>query len=394
MYQLLNRLYHELNDMVEYQLNFYFPRKFTIEITESCNLRCKYCFFAREDKVTRKHSFRNMDIETAKKAIDFYFNLYTSLLMKIPTNKRDKLISLCPPKMSWWGGEPLLAFDVIKESKQYFDSLNWDKFNIQRNKLAYIIVSNLTIINKDIADFLVKNNVLLHVSIDGGRKEHDANRVFAGGKGTFNTVLQNLMYLIEKYPEYAKTKIVAQSVAADNINIKNSYNFMKEQFKIDSRERLILRYIVYNQKKERRLFSESQIKMQNETRELTILNKILKILSEMQEEDFREYLTNNHDVSKEFENLLLLERKLAFEKIKNSDVFLRKEEQHSLLGGKSCNDNAYTCTGGGLPPLPAPTPPKPMPTPQPAPMPCDCNCGACWGQEASWFALGMNFAKI
>lgn len=311
---------NEINDLVEYQLNSFFPRKFTIEVTESCNLRCKYCFFAREEDVARKHSFRKMEIKTVHKAIDFYFNLYTSLLMKVPEYKREKLIAICPPKLSWWGGEPFIAFDIMRESKQYFDSLNWTKYGIKLNRLVYIVVSNLTIMNEAIEEFLVKNNVLLHVSLDGGKEEHDANRVFLKEKGSFDTVMRNLMHLIEKYPDYSKKRIIIQSVTADNINIKKSYDFMHEQFKINSSNRLILKYIVYNLKKERQLFSESQ--MQNEIVELETFDKILKILSEKKQKDFTEYLQNNHDFLQEFETLFLLERKLVFENPQSNDYYL------------------------------------------------------------------------
>jgi uncharacterized protein len=308
----------ELSNLVEYQLSCYFPRKFTIEVTEACNLGCNYCLFARKDPITRKHSFRNINIETAKKAIDFYFNLYTSLLMKISVSKREKLISVCPPKLSWWGGEPLLAFDIIKESKQYFDSLNWEKFGIKSDQLNYLIVSNLTIINEDILEFLVKNNVLLHVSLDGNRKEHDANRVFSEKKGTFDIVMQNLMHLIEKYPTYSKKRIIIQSVAAENIDIKKSYDFMAKRLKINSPDRLITKYLVYDQKKEKQFFSDIQIKMQNEVLEIESMNKMLEILSERQGNDFVEYLQHNYDFLKEFENLFLLEKKLVFENPSNN----------------------------------------------------------------------------
>jgi len=309
---------NELKGIVEYQLNSYIPRKFTIEVTENCNLKCKYCFFSKEEKSTvRKHSCRNMEIETAKKAIDFYYNFYTSQLMKVPENKRKKLISLCPPIMSWWGGEPFLAFDIIKESKKYFDSLNWKKFNIniKQNKFTYFLASNLTIMNEEIAEFLVNNNIILHVSLDGDKEENDKNRVFDKGKGTFEIIIKNLEYLINKYPKYAKTSIIIQSVAADNIDVEKSYNFITKFFKYNTPESKISKSMFAPQKKEKVLFSDSYVI--DERDELEKFKIKLSSLVEETEEKLTQRLMYDNKLFKDLSELFLLERELEFENPQN-----------------------------------------------------------------------------
>lgn len=310
--------HNELNDFVEYQLSSYFPRKFTIEVTENCNLRCKYCLFAKISDNVRKHSFNNMDVNTAKKAIDYYFNLYTSFLLRVPEEKRQKLIEICPPKMSWWGGEPFLGFDVIKQSKEYFSSLNWSDFGINVNQLVFIVVTNLTILNSEIEDFLISNDVLLHVSMDGDQKEHDANRVFINDEGTFNTVLKNLKYLIKKYPDYAKRKIIAQAVWAENIDIHKSYEFMVKEFKINTKDKQIVNFIVYDQKKEKQILSSKQINF-NKKQELELFCKLLNKLDKKTETEILESIKFDLKVQQEFENLFLLERKLKFDNPQNMD---------------------------------------------------------------------------
>ncbi|MDR0829665.1 MAG: radical SAM protein [Prevotellaceae bacterium] len=318
----------ELKDIVDYQLNSYIPRKFTIEVTENCNLKCKYCFFSREENnTTRKHSFRNMKIETAKKAIDFYYGLYTTQLMKVPEHKREKLISICSPTLSWWGGEPFLAFDVIKESKKYFDSLNWEQFkiNIKQNKFAYFIPSNLTIMNEEIAEFLVNNNIILHVSLDGDKEENDKNRVFSENNGTFEIIMKNLEYLINKYPEYSKTSIIIQSVLADNIDTKKSYNFIAEKYKLNTLEKKILRYVSYPQKKEKMLFSDSY--NINEQEELQNFKSKLNTLAKQTDKELINSLTYSNGLGSEFAALFLLEQRLEFDKMQNIDF----------------NDNLFSC---------------------------------------------------
>lgn len=61
--------------MVQYNMEHILPKRFTLEVTESCNLRCKYCFNTIGNR-TRVYTQRHMDEDTAFMAIDYYFKLY------------------------------------------------------------------------------------------------------------------------------------------------------------------------------------------------------------------------------------------------------------------------------------------------------------------------------
>ena len=62
----------DLPKMIAYNMEHTFPKRFVLEVTESCNLRCKYCFNTIGDG-NRVHTSRQMDEETAFAAIDYYF---------------------------------------------------------------------------------------------------------------------------------------------------------------------------------------------------------------------------------------------------------------------------------------------------------------------------------
>jgi len=71
----------------------------TLEITTSCNLRCRYCAFSGKYEYTRKHGNDNMSEEIARKAIDYY----------VDHSKKAERHSI-----GFYGGEPLLNIDLIK----------------------------------------------------------------------------------------------------------------------------------------------------------------------------------------------------------------------------------------------------------------------------------------
>ena len=74
-----------------------------LQVTQQCNLRCKYCAYSG-NYYNRSHTSERMDFETAQKAIDFYL---------ARSDKADQLA------VSFYGGEPLLEFELIKKKTHF-----------------------------------------------------------------------------------------------------------------------------------------------------------------------------------------------------------------------------------------------------------------------------------
>lgn len=145
-----------------------------LNITEDCNLRCKYCVYSGIYKHQRVHSKKFMDWPKAKKAIDFFLNRV----------KETKEIAV-----GFYGGEPLLNFQLIKKCVPYIK-------NRTKNKNLHItITTNGTVLTKESSEFIVKNKIILLISLDGPADIHDRFRQFKNGKGTFNAIKQNLIRL-------------------------------------------------------------------------------------------------------------------------------------------------------------------------------------------------------
>jgi uncharacterized protein len=136
--------------------------------TEQCNFRCTYCY---ED-----FSIGRMSIETVS-------------AIKLLLNSRAQNLHLL--KIAWFGGEPLVAKNVILDICKYAASLT-DKYP----DLRYI--SNMTtngyLLNIDTVHDLLNVGVQQYqISIDGSREIHNQSRLRADGKGTFDQIWDNLL---------------------------------------------------------------------------------------------------------------------------------------------------------------------------------------------------------
>ena len=145
----------------------------TLQLTQGCNLRCKYCVYSEEANThQRSHSAKHMDWDMAKKAIDFLY---------------DHSIDSQDVAIGFYGGEPLLEFSLIKHCVEYAKQL------FDGKKLLFTITTNGTLLTDEIIKFLDQENIQVMVSLDGPKEIHDKNRVFAGSsEGSFDTIVKNL----------------------------------------------------------------------------------------------------------------------------------------------------------------------------------------------------------
>lgn len=120
--------------------------------TLRCNLNCIYCHSKSKPENAKGY---DMSEGTAKKTVDFIFQT------------PSKAVTI-----EFQGGEPLLNFDIVKFIVNYAR-----KLNIKHQKdLKFDLVTNLTLMNDEILDFITKNKVGLCTSLDGCREVHNKNR--------------------------------------------------------------------------------------------------------------------------------------------------------------------------------------------------------------------------
>lgn len=155
-----------------------------LQLTQRCNLRCSYCAYTiNTDEIHhRKHSNHDMTWEIAKEAVDFY--LIHSKKVKYPS-------------VAFYGGEPLLKFDLIKSIILYVEK------TFRGKKVDFRITTNGTLLTEDVISFFEDHNVLLTVSLDGSKHIHDEHRRFAAnGKGSYDVIKKNLKRIKKEHPLY------------------------------------------------------------------------------------------------------------------------------------------------------------------------------------------------
>lgn len=186
-------------------------RQLILQVTQNCNLRCKYCVYSGS-YVNRKHAHKRMTLDTAKKAVDFY--------QKHSWNKETAIIG-------FYGGEPLLEMELIQEIVAY------SKKKLIGKPINFNVTTNATLLTDEIIEFLYENDFMTTISLDGPKSIHDNSRIFADNEtGSFESIMENLRKINEKYPEYMKN--ISFNAVLDTANdFKCSsdfftYDFMKD----------------------------------------------------------------------------------------------------------------------------------------------------------------------
>lgn len=146
-----------------------------LHICHDCNLRCKYCFAGTGDFGGERLM---MSAEVGKKAID--------LLIEKSKHRRNL-------EVDFFGGEPLMNFDVVKEIVSYARSLE-SKYN---KKFRFTITTNGVLINQDVIDYVNENMHNVVLSIDGRKETNDRMRYRVDGSGSYDTIMPKFKALVD-----------------------------------------------------------------------------------------------------------------------------------------------------------------------------------------------------
>lgn len=147
-----------------------------LHIAHTCNLNCAYCFASQG----RYHGERAlMDFETGKRALDFLVE---------NSGARKNL------EVDFFGGEPLMNFEVVKKLVAYARGIEKEK----KKNFRFTLTTNGVLIDEDVIDFANRemNNVVL--SLDGRKEIHDKFRVDYNGKGSYDLVVPKFQEFVKK----------------------------------------------------------------------------------------------------------------------------------------------------------------------------------------------------
>jgi uncharacterized protein len=168
-------------------------RHLLLVLTNDCNLRCRYCFYSSSYPLSRDRSAQTMSVDTGRRAIDYFAERARPAIRRNPT---------WTLAVSFYGGEPLLRFDTLVQLVRHArDTIDCP--------LVFAVTTNGTLLGGEVAEYLVSNDFQILVSLDGPRDDHDRNRIFAGGRGSFDVVTENLRRFHDRYQDYRKIHLIA-----------------------------------------------------------------------------------------------------------------------------------------------------------------------------------------
>lgn len=148
-----------------------------LHIAHDCNLACKYCF-AEEGEYHGRRAL--MSFEVGKKALDF--------LIANSGSRRNL-------EVDFFGGEPLMNFDVVKQLVAY----GREQEKLHDKQFRFTLTTNGVLLNKEVQEFANKEMANVVLSVDGRKEVHDFMRPFRGGQGSYD-------YIIPKFKEMAESR--------------------------------------------------------------------------------------------------------------------------------------------------------------------------------------------
>nr|WP_296487350.1 thioether cross-link-forming SCIFF peptide maturase [uncultured Acetatifactor sp.] len=146
-----------------------------LHIAHDCNLACRYCF-AEEGEYHGRRAL--MSFEVGKKALDF---------LVANSGNRTNL------EVDFFGGEPLMNWQVVKELVEYGRSLEAP----YHKKFRFTLTTNGVLLNDEILEFANREMANIVLSIDGRKEINDAMRPFRGGQGSYDLIVPKFQKVAE-----------------------------------------------------------------------------------------------------------------------------------------------------------------------------------------------------
>lgn len=169
-----------------------------LNIIHDCNLRCKYCF---ADEGEYKGKRKMMSVEVGKKAIDY-------VLAKSGPRKNIEI--------DLFGGEPLMAFNNIKEIVSY----GREQEKIYNKNIRFTMTTNATLLDEEKMEYLDKNMGNIVLSIDGRKEVNDKVRVRCDGSGSYDAILPKIKEMVSRRDK-SKQYYVRGTFTRENIDFFN-----------------------------------------------------------------------------------------------------------------------------------------------------------------------------
>ncbi len=176
-----------------------------LQVTQNCNLRCEYCAYSGS-YYNRTHTAKRMSLDTALQGVDF--------LMSHSMDQKEVHVG-------FYGGEPLLEFDLIRQVVAYVENEYAGK------KVTFGLTTNATLMTEEIVSFFVEKDFHVMISLDGPEELHDKHRRFVNGRGSYKIMMKNLTSLRQNHYDYYR-KLSTNTVLSTDQDIGMIQAFFAE----------------------------------------------------------------------------------------------------------------------------------------------------------------------
>lgn len=191
---------YKIQDLITSCVNY-----MILQVTRDCNFNCIYCQYAKSSLVERTHSHEQMPLSIAQKAVDFLYN----------HSKNANVINI-----GFYGGEPLLNFDLIKKTVEYSNK------RFETKKTKYNVTTNGSLLTDDIINFLIDYDFSLLISLDGPEDVQNRHRRYRHNlKDTYGNVINNINKIKEISDSYFQSKVRFNPVIMPDENSEKVIDF-------------------------------------------------------------------------------------------------------------------------------------------------------------------------
>ncbi|MBE6555594.1 MAG: thioether cross-link-forming SCIFF peptide maturase [Ruminococcaceae bacterium] len=160
----------------DYKNNSKVIKALCLHVAHTCNLNCSYCF-ASQGKYHGERAL--MSFEVGKQAFDF--------LIAHSGTRRNL-------EVDFFGGEPMMNLDVVKQLVAYARSIEGEK----GKNFRFTFTTNGMLLDEDTMDFLNREMSNVVLSLDGRKEVNDHFRRDFAGKGSYDTIVPRFQRLVEK----------------------------------------------------------------------------------------------------------------------------------------------------------------------------------------------------
>ncbi|SEP62583.1 uncharacterized protein SAMN02910289_00165 [Lachnospiraceae bacterium RM5] len=164
-------------DKIDFKKRQTVVKALCLHISHDCNLACKYCF-AEEGEYHGRRAL--MSLEVGKKALDF--------LIENSGNRKNL-------EVDFFGGEPLMNWEVVKELVKYGRSREKEC----NKNFRFTLTTNGVLVDDDVIEFANKEMSNVVMSLDGRKEVNDKMRPTRNGKGSYDII-------VPKFKEFAKRR--------------------------------------------------------------------------------------------------------------------------------------------------------------------------------------------